>query len=84
MSDIDFLANVTSYDQDVDIQSALEIKQIIVFNSRLRVIWKMTIMISLLGQSHCRHVIISIKTKTVVQHTNRDTDTLAPRGHSRP
>jgi len=36
------------------------IKQIIVFNSCLHVIWKMTIMISLLGQRHCRHVIISI------------------------
>ena len=32
------LANVTSYDQDVDVQSALEIKQIIVFNSHLHVI----------------------------------------------
>jgi len=26
----------------------------------------MTITINLLGQSHCRHVIIAIKTKTVV------------------
>jgi len=32
------LANVTSYDQDVDVESTLEIKQIIVFNSFLRVI----------------------------------------------
>ena len=46
---------------DVDDQSTLEIKQIIVFNSCLHVIWKMTIIISLLGQRHYRHVIISIK-----------------------
>jgi len=32
------LANVTSYDQDVDVQSTLEIKQIIVFNSCFHVI----------------------------------------------
>jgi len=35
---------------DVDDQSTLEIKQIIVFNLCLHVIWKMTIIISLLGQ----------------------------------